>query len=180
MLSSLVLGSGLAFLHYCAAGDARAAAFHPPALYLALLALALFPGELLFRDSRLFLSSTFWRVITPIRGVTWADFLLADVLTSLAKALSDTERAVCHMMTGPVMAAEGAGDGGGAGSGRCGDASFLIPLGVALPYAWRLVQCLRVYADTGARPQLLNALKYSTAFPVRLVWWWRGLDGVGG
>jgi hypothetical protein len=48
----------------------------------------------------------------------------------------------------------------------CSDASFVIPLGLAAPYAWRLVQCLRVYADTGAKPQLLNALKYSTAFPV--------------
>jgi hypothetical protein len=42
-------------------------------------------------------------VFTPLRSVTWADFLLADVLTSLAKPLSDTERAVCHLMSGPVM-----------------------------------------------------------------------------
>lgn len=51
----------------------------------------------------------------------------------------------------------------------CSDASFIIPLGVAAPYAWRLVQCIRVYLDTGARPQLFNALKYSTAFPVGAV-----------
>lgn len=48
----------------------------------------------------------------------------------------------------------------------CGNASILIPLGLSLPYLWRLLQCLRVYNDTGARPQLFNALKYSTAFPV--------------
>lgn len=48
----------------------------------------------------------------------------------------------------------------------CSDGSFIIPLGLCAPYAWRLVQCLRVYLDTGARPQLFNALKYSTAFPV--------------
>ena len=48
----------------------------------------------------------------------------------------------------------------------CGNASVLIPLGLSLPYLWRLMQCLRVYNDTGARPQLFNALKYSTAFPV--------------
>ncbi|EFN53201.1 hypothetical protein CHLNCDRAFT_11403, partial [Chlorella variabilis] len=51
----------------------------------------------------------------------------------------------------------------------CSDASFIIPLGLAAPYAWRLVQCIRVYLDTGARPQLFNALKYSTAFPVILL-----------
>lgn len=48
----------------------------------------------------------------------------------------------------------------------CSDASWIIPLGLAMPYAWRLIQCIRVYLDTGARPQLFNALKYSTAFPV--------------
>jgi hypothetical protein len=96
-------------------------------------------------------------VATPIRGVTWADFLLADVLTSLAKALSDAERAVCTLASGPAM---------DPAPGACGDASWLIPAGLAAPYAWRLVQCLRVHADTGARPQLWNALKYATAFPV--------------
>ena len=50
--------------------------------------------------------------------------------------------------------------------GVCTDASWVIPAGLALPYFWRLCQCLRVHADTGARPQLWNALKYCTAFPV--------------
>ena len=36
----------------------------------------------------------------------------------------------------------------------CDDSSYIIPLGLALPYAWRLVQCIRVYLDTGARPQV--------------------------
>lgn len=55
------------------------------------------------QDSRLFFSLTFFRVATPFREVTFADFLLADMLTSLAKALSDTERALCHLASGPVM-----------------------------------------------------------------------------
>ena len=48
----------------------------------------------------------------------------------------------------------------------CGSSSWFIPFGLSLPFAWRLLQCLRVYMDTGNRAQLLNALKYSTAFPV--------------
>ena len=48
----------------------------------------------------------------------------------------------------------------------CGSSSWLIAFTLCLPYAWRLCQCIRVYRDTGARPQLFNALKYSTAFPV--------------
>ena len=55
------------------------------------------------QDSRMFFAHTLFRVITPFREVTWSDFLLADVLTSLAKPLSDAERAVCHLLTGPVM-----------------------------------------------------------------------------
>ena len=51
----------------------------------------------------MFFTWTFWRVTTPFREVTFADFLLADILTSLAKALSDCERALCHLSTGPVM-----------------------------------------------------------------------------
>ena len=61
-------------------------------------------------------------------------------------------------MTGPVLEPR---------ERACSDASWIIPLGLALPYVWRLVQCVRVFLDTGARPQLFNALKYSTAFPVR-------------
>lgn len=209
MLTALILSSGLAFAYLLAYGLPHLASYLPPTLYCALLALLLFPGSLLQREARLFFSLTLWRVATPLRPVTWADFLLADVLTSLAKALSDTERAVCHLMTGytkiPNLKVRGDIVGMLAGAGwyweagpgsdcmptvapphppspaaphpsaarcalvrvqACSDASFIIPLGLAAPYAWRLVQCVRVYLDTGARPQLFNALKYSTAFPV--------------
>ena len=43
----------------------------------------------------------------------------------------------------------------------CGSSSWFIPFGLSLPFAWRLLQCLRVYMDTGNRAQLLNALKYA-------------------
>ena len=51
----------------------------------------------------MFFSTTFFRVATPYRHMSWADFLLADILTSLAKPLSDCERALCHLLSGPVM-----------------------------------------------------------------------------
>ncbi len=50
----------------------------------------------------------------------------------------------------------------------CGNSSWLIPLGLSLPYLWRFCQCIRVNKDTGNAAQLYNALKYSTAFPVVL------------
>ena len=56
------------------------------------------------QEVRAFFTATVLRIVTsPLREVSWADFLLADVLTSLSKALSDVERAACHLLAGPVM-----------------------------------------------------------------------------
>ncbi|CAG9460358.1 unnamed protein product [Pedinophyceae sp. YPF-701] len=104
------------------------------------------------------------RWLVPIHSVTFADFLLADVLTSLARPLSDMERAVCHVtLTGPFhpLAEEGA-----ANDDHCPNSSAIVPVLMALPFAVRLVQCLRLYRSNKARPQLFNALKYATALPV--------------
>lgn len=57
----------------------------------------------MLQGTRSFFTLTLARVATPFREVSWADFLLADFLTSLAKPLSDGEHAVCHLITGSVM-----------------------------------------------------------------------------
>lgn len=118
--------------------------------------------------------------------MSWADFLLADVLTSLAKPLSDCERALCHLLSGPVMLPHSTDQvgcpahllrkqaqvsasmvhDGVAFMQMCGSSSWTIPAGLSLPYLWRLCQCLRTWRDTGNTGQAFNALKYSTAFPV--------------
>ena len=36
----------------------------------------------------------------------------------------------------------------------CGSSSWIIPLGLAMPYLWRLFQCIRVYRDTGNQGQV--------------------------
>lgn len=104
-----------------------------------------------------------WRVVLPIRPVTWTDFLVADVLTSLAKSISDGERALSRMVSRDKWGQEP-----GTGSGQEARA-WLVPLFLALPYLWRLLQCTRVYFETGNRSQLVNALKYFSAFPVILL-----------
>jgi uncharacterized integral membrane protein len=157
VLSTVVLGSASVFLFTCIQGQLETAALQPPMIYSAMLIILLLPFTILYQDTRRFFATTAWRVMTPIRGVTWADFLLADIITSLAKGISDVERAVCLMASGSVMSPA---------ADVCDDASWVIPAGLALPYLWRLLQCLRVHADTGAKPQLWNALKYFTAFPV--------------
>jgi hypothetical protein len=157
-LSAGALASAAAFLLAAVVGRDELAAAQPPLAYGAFLVALLAPRPAPLADARRLFAATLWRVATPVRGVSWADFLLADVLTSLAKALSDAERAVCHLATGPALEPRGAA--------TCGDASWVIPAGLAAPYAWRLMQCLRVHRDTGARAQAWNALKYATAFPV--------------
>ena len=68
------------------------------------------------QEVRGFFTATALRIAaSPAREVTWADFLLADVLTSLSKALSDVERAACHLLTGPVMQPHASDQVGGAG-----------------------------------------------------------------
>ena len=98
----------------------------------------------------------------PIKPVTWTDFLVADVLTSLAKSISDAERALSRMTSRDL------GQQSGTDSGHEGRA-WLVPLFLALPYLWRLLQCISVYFETGNRSQLMNALKYFSAFPVILL-----------
>ncbi|CAL8469057.1 g8598 [Coccomyxa elongata] len=160
VLTCAIMGSATLFTYHCALGQLWAASLHPPLMYSLLVLLFLpLPLNFLFPETRQFFARTLYRVATPVREVTWADFLLADILTSLAKALSDLERAMCHMLSGPVMQPHTSDQ-------VCSSSSWIIPLGLALPYAWRLCQCIRVYRDTGVRTNLFNALKYSTAFPV--------------
>lgn len=97
-------------------------------------------------------------MLIPTRAVSWADFLLADCVTSLAKSLGDLSRAACAVAP--------AAGGLESALARCPDSLPLMPIGLVAPYVIRFIQCLRVYHDTGNRNQVFNAIKYSTMFPV--------------
>jgi hypothetical protein len=170
-LTCLAAVSACAFSTGALAGWTRLASSAPPALYIVLLALLTLPlNGALHAPSRLFFARTLAKaVLLPaFLPVGWADFLLADMLTSLSKPLSDAERALCHMVTAPVLEPLTSASGGRA-SGACSDASPAIPLLLALPYLWRLAQCVRCYADTRQALHLGNAAKYATAIPVILL-----------
>lgn len=156
LVSSIVASNAACFAWLCWRRQFALAAWQPLWVYCALAGLLVLPIEIAHRDTRSFLASTLARVITPFREVSWADFLLADFLTSLAKPLGDGERAVCHLMTGSVMDPT---------SPSCSGSSWLATAAWAAPFVWRFCQCLRVYNDLGSLPQLWNALKYATAFP---------------
>lgn len=159
LATTVALTSSAVFCMHCWLQQDQAASLHPPLMYACILALVLLPWDVAFKETRMFFSTTLFRVATPYREMSWADFLLADILTSLAKPLSDCERALCHLISGPVMLPDSTDQ-------MCGSSSWIIPAGLSLPYVWRLCQCLRTWRDTGNTGQAFNALKYSTAFPV--------------
>ena len=115
---------------------------------------AVFPPE-----SRHLFAATAARVALPTREVTWSDFLLADVATSLAAPIAGAAAALCHLLTASSPLAPLSHES------SCAKGSLLIFAAAASPYAARFVQCLRVWRDTGNTGQLWNALKYATAFP---------------
>lgn len=149
-----------AFLYFYSHGQSDLAKCQPVLLYSFLALILVFPYDVFYVSSRYYLIRTLWRLTFPLQPITFADFFLADVLTSMSKVLSDLERSVCRMVNGQV--AIGALDL----DGVCGSRSFVIPCVLAFPYVCRFFQCLRQYKDTGEKSCLLNALKYATSFPV--------------
>ncbi|KAM7274799.1 hypothetical protein ACFE04_016665 [Oxalis oulophora] len=99
--------------------------------------------------------------ILVLQAITFIDFFLADILTSMSKVFSDLERSVCRMMHRQVATIAWF-----EADSVCGSHSTAIPLVLLLPYVFRLFQCLRQYKDTREKTSLLNAFKYSTAIPV--------------
>ncbi|KHG03757.1 SPX and EXS domain-containing 1 [Gossypium arboreum] len=95
------------------------------------------------------------------KPISFPDFFLADILTSMAKVFSDLERSVCRMLHNQVATIAWF-----EADSICGSHSVAIPLVLVIPYIWRLMQCLRQYKDTKEKTTLFNALKYSTAVPV--------------
>ncbi|KAK8974299.1 hypothetical protein V6N11_034665 [Hibiscus sabdariffa] len=102
------------------------------------------------------------------KPISFPDFFLADILTSMAKVAT-----IAWFEADSV----------------CGSHAVAIPVVLVIPYIWRLMQCLRQYKDTKEKTTLFNgnafeslfsliymksagdmelqgALKYSTAVPV--------------
>ena len=188
-LGALVAAAAAAFanatavtnIHRQAVAAGAAHAVSPPpvsptavvaALYLAVPVCVLWPYDILNRAARRHFAATCARVfVAPLwcPRVTFSDFLLADILTSLAKSVADLERAMCHL----VMTDRS--DPLSRGMPVCGDVSWRVPLALAVPSLVRFAQCLRAHRDASLSrglpmlrmtPDLWNAIKYTTALPV--------------
>ncbi|KAK2987445.1 hypothetical protein RJ640_018582 [Escallonia rubra] len=155
-MTIIVPTSMTAYLYLYSHGEVSMAASQPVILYAAVAMVLTFPFDIFYLSSRYFLLRTLWRI-----AITFADFFLADILTSMSKVFSDMERSVCRMLHRQVATIAWF-----EADSVCGSHAVAIPIVLVLPYIFRLFQCLRQYKDTGERITLLNALKYSTAVPV--------------
>ncbi|XP_021907288.1 uncharacterized protein LOC110821677 [Carica papaya] len=67
-------------------------------LYCAAMMILIFPFDIFYFSSRYYLLRTLWRIVLPLQAISFSDFFLADILTSMAKVFSDLERSVCRMV----------------------------------------------------------------------------------
>ncbi|KAK2971740.1 hypothetical protein RJ640_022879 [Escallonia rubra] len=166
-MTIIVPTSMTAYLYLYSHGEVSLAASQPVLLYAAVAMALIFPFDIFYLSSRYFLLRTLWRIVFPLQAsyslsaITFADFFVADILTSMSKVFSDLERSVCRMVHRQVATIAWF-----EADSVCGSHAIAIPIVLVLPYIFRLLQCLRQYKDTGERTTLLNALKYSTAIPV--------------
>ncbi|XP_024397473.1 uncharacterized protein [Physcomitrium patens] len=156
-----VITSMTAYLYLYSHGMVSMAASQPVLLYLMVPLMLGLPLDMFYMNTRFYFLRTLVRLTFPIQPISFADFFVADVLTSMAKVLSDVERSACRMYHRQVatVAWLNAND-------TCGGHSIYIPIVLAYPYLSRLLQCLRQYHDTKDKSCLFNALKYTTTFPV--------------
>ncbi|KAF9679092.1 hypothetical protein SADUNF_Sadunf07G0104100 [Salix dunnii] len=145
-----------AYLYLYSHGEVSLAASQPVFLYCAVALILIFPFDIFYLSTRYYLLRTLWRI-----AITFSDFFLADILTSMSKVFSDLERSVCRMVHRQVATIAWF-----EADSVCGSHSIGIPIILVLPYIFRLFQCLRQYKDTKEKTALFNALKYSTAVPV--------------
>nr|VDC88750.1 unnamed protein product [Brassica oleracea] len=160
-MTTIILTSMTAYLYLYSHGDVSLAASQPIVLYLSAVIILIIPFDIFYMSSRYHLLWTFWRILFPVQTVSFSDFFLADILTSLSKVLSDLERSVCRMVHRQVATVAWF-----EADSVCGSHSAVIPLVLVLPYLFRLFQCIRQFKDSKDIANIWNAGKYLTAVPV--------------
>lgn len=157
--STLLLTGMTVFLTSIESGYQYLAEWVPIGFLLLSLSLWLLPIDRFFKNSRMQFSKTVFRVLFPFDRVTFSDFLLADVSTSLARSIADWVRGICVFTVSQKLDSTSL-------EFECGRSSILSNFVLALPYLIRMIQCLSMFLRGQDKIQLMNAVKYSTAFPV--------------
>jgi len=145
-----------------------------PAVLLGIAAFgALWPSRVCrCRYKKAFLASCGRTALAPFYPVSFADNVVGDVLTSLAKPLQDVPATICYfarhhpMQEEEIQLLKQQGD-------VCPERlhQFLMPLVAAMPFMWRALQCLRRFRDTRQQRHLWNFGKYMASLLVIWVSW---------
>ncbi|KAG0071029.1 protein-ER retention protein [Linnemannia elongata] len=143
-------------------GNPRVGILVPILGYLSIVLMVFIPFNVLFKKERYrFLRSMKKALFSGFKTeVTFADVILADILTSFARVFGDLAVALCLMFL----------DRDGSNSDAC-YGSILVPIMTSIPYCIRLRQCLTEYIESNytVERHLMNALKYASAFPVIII-----------
>ncbi|EFJ43538.1 hypothetical protein VOLCADRAFT_96344 [Volvox carteri f. nagariensis] len=166
-LTIMCITCAAGFAALAAAGAIGSAELTAVVMYFFAVLLLVAPLDILAMPARLFFGQTLQRVLLPFQDVSWADFLLADIMTSLSKSSGDLAKTVAVMVTGPALHVLTAVDA--TGKQLVNPLAPPVLLAICLPYIIRFIQCIIVNRATGNRSQLLNAAKYATAFPALLL-----------
>lgn len=148
--------------------------FIPQSCFIVLLLILIWPLNRLSRSGRIRFLWTLKRIsiggLAESKDGKFGDILLADALTSYARVLGDLYVSFC-MFFHPDMTAT-------VKPNRACGKDYIVPIIVAVPSVIRFRQCLIEFWRARRMPSrrdrkqsyqhLLNALKYSTTFPV--VW----------
>uniref|UniRef100_M4E7M8 EXS domain-containing protein n=1 Tax=Brassica campestris TaxID=3711 RepID=M4E7M8_BRACM len=126
----------------------------PLFLLIVLFIVLVLPLNIFYRSSRLFfLTCLFHCVAAPLYKVTLPDFLVGDQLTSQVQAIRSVQFYICHYGWGDYKHR----------MNTCSDSdvynAFLFIV-AAIPYGWRLLQCLRRFFEEKNAEQGYNGLKY--------------------
>ncbi|KAF9585813.1 protein-ER retention protein [Lunasporangiospora selenospora] len=138
-------------------GNPRAGIIVPIIGYMTIILLVFIPFNILFKRERFkFLRSMKKALFSKLKAeVTFADVILADILTSFARVFGDLAVALCLMFW----------DRDGTRTDAC-YGSILVPIMTSIPYCIRLRQCLSEYIESNYTTErhLMNALKYALFF----------------
>ncbi|KAK9324721.1 EXS family-domain-containing protein [Lipomyces orientalis] len=133
----------------------------PLSCFVAVPGVFFYPGYAFHQSGRFRFLRTMRRIAFGglDRDTRFADTLVADALTSYTKVFGDMWIMTCMFLSRKSLASMP--------DRTCGG-KYIVPAIIAIPYLIRLRQCVIDYLRSGGQEfnHLLNAVKYSTTFPV--------------
>lgn len=144
---------------------------YPSILLLSTICLAIWPSHTCRnRYKKAVLQSVGRTCLAPLYSVSFADNLVGDVLTSLAKPLQEVPATLCYLWQYHPLPKDAVEKFVLHGN-TCPqwEQSILAPMIAGAPFLFRLMQCARRFADTQDSRHLWNLGKYTASLLVIIV-----------